>query len=93
MEIARRFYGFAQNGRPAYHLLDYVRDRPNIAGYSVDFCELDPAEVPAPRDSRGAVVRLRLLDGRELGPIPAILDNREGRGHVYLVPHQALPPC
>ncbi len=85
MDTVRRFYGFAQNGRPARHLGDYIRERADVAGYSLDFCELDPAEMPAPRDCCGAVVRLRLVDGRELGPVPAILDNRPGRGHVYLV--------
>ena len=85
MDVARRFYGFAQNGRPAFHLADYIRERlGDVSGYSVEFGELDPAEQPAPRDCRGISIRLR-ADGVEVGPFPGIYDGRAGRGHLYLV--------
>jgi hypothetical protein len=85
MDVARRFYGFAQNGRPAFHVGDFIRERlGDVSGYSVEFGELDPAEMPAPRDCCGVSICLR-CDGGDVGPFPGIYDNRPGRGHLYLV--------
>jgi hypothetical protein len=82
----RRFWGFRQNGRPVLHLGDYVRERRGgVAGYAIEFGELDPAEQPAPADCSGVFIRLLRANGDEAGPYPGIYDNRPGRGHVYLV--------
>ena len=87
MDISRRFWGFRQNGRPVFHLGDYIREQSdNVAGYSAEFGKLDPEEKPAPADCCGVSICLRCNDlGSEVGPFPGIYDNRPGRGHIYLV--------
>ena len=92
MALIREFYGYAKNGRPAHNLADIMVNRTDITGYSIEFGPLDAAETPSRSDTcTGGTIMIRLTDGLSFGPLPVIIDNRPGRGYVFIVSELGTP--